>query len=286
MSIRRTLALSLAIVSMPATCLAGQDMGSMSGRASAEAKKPYTDYVVQLRDPSSGQVALKSQIDAIGLFSFAAVPLSRRLLVELVYIPTNKVVCTEGPYMLTLNATTRSDINFHCGANPAIVGRERSEVLVAGEVRASGTFAYGGEMRVLEALSRAGSVTGNAGDEVIIVRAGAITPANEYVDLRALLAGDVKQNLALRRGDAVVVPKAQTLYVMGYVRNPGPYSVHRGMTVEHVVALAGGLSEMGNRNNIRIKRVASGRTKADEMKAAYADLVWPGDIIDVKRGTW
>jgi hypothetical protein len=125
MSMTRILALGLAVsvatVSLPASSFADQATatGSMSGRASAEARKPYTDYVVQLRDPATGLVTLKIAVDAKGLFSFTTVPLSRRFVVELLNTKSNQVVCTEGPYILTANATTRSDININCGANPA-----------------------------------------------------------------------------------------------------------------------------------------------------------------------
>jgi len=117
-----SLAVSLAIL-VPATPFADQDMGSLSGRAASDANQPYADYVVQLRDPSTGEVTSKSRLDAMGLFTFAGVPLSRRLLVELLHVPTNKVVCTKGPYMLTLNASARSDITINCGANRVVGGR-------------------------------------------------------------------------------------------------------------------------------------------------------------------
>jgi len=198
-------------------------------------------------------------------------------------MPTRILVAT-GLVSVLFVAVTSAQDQARIAPNDRAIRAEsaRVNVVVTGEVGASGTYSLAGGMHVLEALMKAGSITENAGDEAIIVRART-TPANEYVDLRALLGGDAKQNIVLRDGDTVIVPKAQTLYIMGYVRNPGPYRVHRGTTVEQAVALAGGVSEMGNRDDIRVKRIAPGRTKADEMKAGPADLVRPGDIIDVKR---
>jgi hypothetical protein len=69
---------------------------------------------------------------------------------------------------------------------------------------------------------------------------------------------------------------------MGYVRNPVRMR-HRGRRWSKCWR-SRGLNEKGNRSSIRIAdRI--GQEKADEIKG-QADLVRPGDIIDVKRSIW
>src|SRR5262245_58498467 len=110
MAIRRILAVSLAAMlavgvspafaQQPA--VTQQASGIISGKATDEAKQPYSDYTVQLRDVRTGQtVGTPVPLNPQGQFSFNNVEISRRLLVELVNTKqNNKVVCTEGPFNL------------------------------------------------------------------------------------------------------------------------------------------------------------------------------------------
>ena len=99
--------------------MAQQATGAISGKATDEAKKPYTNYTVQLRDAESGQLVGTVPLDAKGLFAFSNLELSRRFLVELYQVKDKKVICTEGPYPLLPNAASRSNVNIDCGAAPA-----------------------------------------------------------------------------------------------------------------------------------------------------------------------
>lgn len=124
MSTRRiltlALALSFAVGTLPvALSAAPQSNGVISGKATDEAKKPYSDYTVRLRDVTTGQLASTVPLDTQGRFSFSSVALSTRYLVELFNVKDSKVVCTEGPYTLTSTALTRTDVNINCGTNPA-----------------------------------------------------------------------------------------------------------------------------------------------------------------------
>ena len=112
-------ALSVALIVVTAPAAAQQAAGAIAGRATDEAKKPYTDYAVQLRDVASGQVASTLPLDEQGKFNFTGVAISHTYLVELVHIEKKKIVCTEGPYSLTPTAASKLDVNVHCGKAPA-----------------------------------------------------------------------------------------------------------------------------------------------------------------------
>jgi hypothetical protein len=124
MSIRRSLALALtlglAAGTLPTVLSAApQQTGVIAGKATDEAKKPYSNYTVRLRDVVAGQIATTVPLDPQGRFSFNAVTLATRYLVELFSTKDNKVVCTEGPYTLTASALNKTDVNINCGTNPA-----------------------------------------------------------------------------------------------------------------------------------------------------------------------
>ena len=99
--------------------MAQQATGAISGKATDEAKKPYTDYKVQLRDVGTSQIVSTATLDAQGRFTLNDLPLAKRYLVELYNTPQNKIVCTEGPYALSSTLISKTDVNINCGANPA-----------------------------------------------------------------------------------------------------------------------------------------------------------------------
>jgi len=121
-SVALTLVLALTVGSMPALVKAApqaQGSGIISGKATEEAKKPYSDYKVQLRDVGTSQIATTTMLDAQGKFTVNNLEVGKRYLVELYNVPANKIVCTEGPYGLSSTSITKTDVNINCGGNPA-----------------------------------------------------------------------------------------------------------------------------------------------------------------------
>ncbi|HVW04064.1 MAG TPA: hypothetical protein VHB78_03605 [Vicinamibacterales bacterium] len=123
MVIRRAVAIALVGLltagAFPAFAQQPVATGSISGKATDEAKKPYTNYAVQLRDAESGQLVNTIPLDARGRFAFSNLELQKKFLVELLQVKDKKVVCTEGPFPLFSNAADRSNVNIDCGAAPA-----------------------------------------------------------------------------------------------------------------------------------------------------------------------
>jgi hypothetical protein len=117
---RRLLAGWLAVTLGISPVLAQDALGTISGRAVDEARQPYANFSVQLRDVANGQVVQTVPLTAQGLFSAGQLTLAKRYLVELVDLRARKVVCSEGPYLLSgPDAITRNDVNIDCGASPA-----------------------------------------------------------------------------------------------------------------------------------------------------------------------
>ena len=116
---RQTVAFALAFafaagMVVPPVLRAGapQGAGAISGTAKKEAKKPYTNYSVRARNVQQGVVAATVQLDVNGDFALANVD-QANYLVELLDAK-GKVVCTEGPYDLTKQAT-KTGVSIQCG---------------------------------------------------------------------------------------------------------------------------------------------------------------------------
>jgi polysaccharide biosynthesis/export protein len=89
----------------------------------------------------------------------------------------------------------------------------------------------------------------------------------------------LSNNLLVHGGDTIFVPRAESLFVFGQVRSPGQYVVRSGTTVMQVLSLAGGITDRGALNRVRIVRVVNGEKK--EIKVTLSDTVQPGDTIVV-----
>jgi polysaccharide export outer membrane protein len=84
----------------------------------------------------------------------------------------------------------------------------------------------------------------------------------------------------LADGDTIFVPKAETFYVTGYVKNPGPYLLGADMTVAQAISLAGGVSDRGSKSRVRITRTIDGKQVVLK-DVKLADRVQPGDSVEV-----
>ncbi|ODS54472.1 MAG: hypothetical protein ABS36_11270 [Acidobacteria bacterium SCN 69-37] len=93
--------------------------GTIAGRATDEARKPYANYVVQLRDVDTGQIVTTVPLDTQGRYRFTDVPLTRHFIIELYNVKDREMICTEGPQTLTADKDERNDLNIDCGATPA-----------------------------------------------------------------------------------------------------------------------------------------------------------------------
>ena len=163
-------------------------------------------------------------------------------------------------------------------------------VIVGGEVRMPGRIPMTGTMTLPEALAAAGSPTAAASTEVIVTHARKAiadggpdkAPDSIHVNLKKLQLGTAGQDILLQDGDTIFVPKAQTFYINGLVRNAGQFIWEPGLTVQQAIALAGGLSERGSDRRIKVdRRMPDGTIK--EMSVELNSLVEPNDTVKVSQ---
>jgi polysaccharide export outer membrane protein len=178
--------------------------------------------------------------------------------------------------------------------NPQVtVGVEQyrsQRVFVIGEVRQPGPVPLTGGMTLVEALARAGSTLTSASGEVSVVRSaqsggGPVLPGEDgggdvlRINIRELESGTVLKNVELYDGDTIFVPRAETIYIFGQVRNPGAYPIQRDTTVLQSLSLAGGVTPNGAMGRTRVARVVDGEKR--ELRVKLTDAVRAGDTIIV-----
>jgi polysaccharide biosynthesis/export protein len=167
-------------------------------------------------------------------------------------------------------------------------------IFVTGEVRSPGKITMTGALSLIEALALAGSPTTSASNEVIVVHprkpsaAGQPTMPGDSqdaettrVDLKQLQIGKAGKNVVLHDGDTIFVPKAETFYITGQVRNPGMFVLDPGMTVLQALSIAGGLTERGSDRGIKIIRFVD--NKRIEVDAELTDNVRANDTIQIRQ---
>ncbi len=139
-------------------------------------------------------------------------------------------------------------------------------VSVAGAVKDPLTFQASAPVTLLEALTRAGGLTAEAGPEILVTRHqpgsdGATTQLIQRVSVKSLIdLADAESNLRLNGGEEVRVPGAGKVFVVGNVRKPGAYMVQEGAetSVLKVLALAEGLAQFSSKQAYIYRREASG----------------------------
>jgi polysaccharide export outer membrane protein len=132
---------------------------------------------------------------------------------------------------------------------------------VAGSVKQPQTFQAIGPMRLLDAISKAGGLTEEAGSEILVSQAG--EPVRRIPVKGLLESADADLNIPLSGGEEIRVVEAGRAFVVGDVRKPGAFVLHdsRESTVLQMLALAEGLSQFPSKQAYIYRRDADGTRK-------------------------
>ena len=182
------------------------------------------------------------------------------------------------------------------------------EVYVLGAVNRPGAYPLTGQATLLEMISRAEGVVmqgaaGRAGKTLILLRPNG-REVNSHqnqdevetktLDLhRLLVKGDLSLNFRVRDKDTIYIPKADSVYVFGEVKQPGEIQMPgKGITVTEAIAMAGGFTRIASPKGVKVVRVIDGKEQTrrlnlnDVIKRGdkSKDLpLKPGDIIVVSE---
>jgi len=145
-------------------------------------------------------------------------------------------------------------------------------VSVSGAVRNPVTFQAVGEVRLLDALTRAGGLAQNAGPDILVSRPrlARLDPSQSFaqrVPVKELLVdANPDANIRLYGGEEIRVPQAGRVYVLGNIRHPGAFPLldNEDLTVMKLIAESEGLMPFSKKVAF-IYRVKPGMTSRDEI---------------------
>ena len=132
----------------------------------------------------------------------------------------------------------------------SVVEYRSRPITVVGAVKAPLTFQATGTVTLLDAVSRAGGLSENAGSEILVsgqpsVESHKSVSLIQRIPVRGLLAGENPAlNLHLEGGEEIRVPEAGRVFVVGNVKHPGAFHITDGSesSVMKALALSEGLN--------------------------------------------
>lgn len=151
-------------------------------------------------------------------------------------------------------------------------------VSVLGAVRNPGTYELLGRQTLLQIISKAGGLSPDAAEYIIVIRPLPDGSSNSLkIPIEDLfIKGDAKLNIPLRPNDIINIPIDEIVhvYVFGQVRNPGAISVKKSNipTLLRAIAQAGGFSERASKGGVIIKRIGE-NGKENKIKVNVKDII-------------
>jgi polysaccharide export outer membrane protein len=165
-----------------------------------------------------------------------------------------------------------------------------NQVTVLGRVENSGRQRFDHPPTLAEVLANAGALP-ILDKQATLTRCAIMRGRNKliWVDLKALLTGDLAYNIRMKKGDIVFIPDSAdtSVYVLGAVTSPGSYRLTPRMTILDALAQAGGATEDAQPKMIGLYRASAGEVEvlefgaiiAPDRRANYA--LEDGDVIFV-----
>ena len=195
-------------------------------------------------------------------------------------------------------------------------------VLVTGEVRYEGSYSIvQGRSTLKDIITQAGGFTPNASlEEAVLIRKppesekdieferlqkipAADMREDEYeyfkargrekigmmvVDFKRLfLHNDLSQDIMLREGDAIEIPKLKNyIRIIGRVNNPGNVIFNRGWNYENYLGAVGGFGWRADKGDVRVVKARTGELVDAENTGDYelepGDTIWVPEVPEVK----
>ena len=143
-------------------------------------------------------------------------------------------------------------------------------ISVAGAVKTAITFQAAGPVTLLEAITRAGGLSPDAGRDILITKpmesASSGAPLIRRVPVKSLIdLADPDVNIQLTGGEEIRVPEVGKIFVLGNVKKPGAYPIQgdSDTTVLTLLALAEGLTPNASNQAYVLRREAGAGSKTE-----------------------
>jgi polysaccharide biosynthesis/export protein len=229
-----------------------------------------------------------------------------------IFVPLAGTLHVEGQTLEQVREALTKDLSKFLREPIVKVGMNFSRsqpVSVLGAVNKPDIYQLQGHRDLVEVLSMAGGLREDAGNRLKLTRrSGAIPLPNAVFDetcgcstveipVKSLLdARDASLNIPLRRNDIVSVPRAETVYVVGAVRQPGGFPIReeRNLSVLQALSLAGGLDRVSAPKAAKIIRRSEGGKERQEIAVDLRRVLGgtaediamkPSDILFVPSST-
>lgn len=154
-----------------------------------------------------------------------------------------------------------------------------NQVTVLGRVERAGTQRFARPPSLAEVLANAGAMP-ILDKQATLTRAAILRGRDRmiWVDLKAMLNGDLAYNLRMKKGDLVFIPDSSetAVYVLGAVTKPGSYRLTPRMTVLDALAQAGGATENASPDRVGIYRAGARQVEVID----FAALIDPSRAIN------
>jgi polysaccharide export outer membrane protein len=127
-------------------------------------------------------------------------------------------------------------------------------ISISGDVKTPTVLPAFGERRLLDVIAAAGGLMPDASHMITIVRPGVPQPIRVLLDPNPQAA--IESNIPLYAGDAVLVPRAGSVYVVGAVKtqNAFPITTSTPLTLMQAISMAGGANFEAALSKVRIVR--------------------------------
>lgn len=165
-----------------------------------------------------------------------------------------------------------------------IVTQFRSQqISVLGYVARPGKYPVEQASNIVDMIALAGGNLQTGSDVAILMRQQDKGMSRQELDLTALFEhADASQNPDVSNGDVIYVPREPRFYIYGEAQRAGSYRLERKMTVMQALSVAGGLTQRGTENRIKInRRDDKGVVKTIGVK--LDDPVQPDDVIYISE---
>ena len=177
--------------------------------------------------------------------------------------------------------------DIRVNSNDLVFVNPLSVIEVQGEVKTPGKLFFSEKISIADALARAGGFT-EAADMTSLVKVAKDSTVSELSVTEQFWKSTNKNGseIFLTDGYVLFVPnafKVEPIYVTGYVRTPGAQRVRGPMTLQKVIALAGGLEEAADRKKFHIHRRDGTTTEHLFEFGTDTIILYPGDILEIHK---
>jgi polysaccharide export outer membrane protein len=172
--------------------------------------------------------------------------------------------------------------NFDLNVN---MGQLRSlQVFVVGEARKPGSYTIGSMSTLLNAVFASGGPLAQGSLRDIQLKRGGKTIVDfDLYDL--LLRGDKSKDIQLLSGDVIFIPPVgRQVAVVGSITNPAIYELRNETTIEELLKLAGGRTNIADGSKVKLERIYEHRMRSFEdvdLTTTPTLLLRDGDIITI-----